>query len=291
MPAIQTCCIVIPIYKQFPSETEIVSFQQALTLLPEYTIVFVTHKKLDCAVYMKIGGERKAPLMFEYFYPTYFASLHGYNALMLSKEFYDRFCAFRYMLIYQLDAYIFSNQLEFWCKQNYDYIGAPAPWNSQENDELDRMAVGNGGFSLRKIATFSKLCRIFGTSISIIRFVHFCYAIYNAITKKARENIAYMFLRIVLYIPMKILFLAGQKIFSKYGELNEDVIWSYIISQHGLLPTVGVAAKFAFELCPELLFKLNNGVLPFGCHSLETKNTLQFLGKYRLFGGHDTEKI
>jgi hypothetical protein len=280
MPAIQTCCIVIPIYKQFPSDTEIASLQQALTLLPEYTIVFVTHKKLDCAFYRKICGEREVQFMFEYYYQTYFASLHGYNALMLSKEFYDRFSSFQYILIYQLDAYIFSNQLEFWCKQNYDYIGAPAPWKPPQNDELERFVVGNGGFSLRKIATFSSLCRIFGTSISIIRFVHFCYAIYNAITKKARGNNAYLFLRIVLYIPIKILLFATENIFSNYKkQLNEDVIWSYIISHQGLLPTVGEAAKFSIELYPELLFKLNDGVLPFGCHILETKNTLQFLKK------------
>ena len=29
------------------------------------------------------------------------------------------------MLIYQLDAFVFQDDLAYWCQQNYDYIGAP----------------------------------------------------------------------------------------------------------------------------------------------------------------------
>lgn len=44
---------------------------------------------------------------------------------MLSAEFYDRFAAYEYVLIYQLDAFVFADRLAEFCQMGYDYIGAP----------------------------------------------------------------------------------------------------------------------------------------------------------------------
>jgi hypothetical protein len=68
---------------------------------------------------------------------------------MCSIGFYEVFRQYEYMLIYQLDCWVFRDELEMWCDKGYDYIGAPffVKWF------VDRgIYVGNGGFSLRKIS-------------------------------------------------------------------------------------------------------------------------------------------
>ena len=50
----------------------------------------------------------------------------SYSDYVLSSEFYDTFKAYDYMLLYQLDAFVFEDRLmEFW-ELKYDYIGAPS---------------------------------------------------------------------------------------------------------------------------------------------------------------------
>ncbi|WAC01876.1 DUF5672 family protein [Lacinutrix neustonica] len=103
----------------------------------------------------------------EVFPKHYFETVYGYNSLMLSDAFYERFLNFKYLLIYQLDAFVFKNELLQWCEKDYDYIGAPwiaspdtllkkmlSIFNSKRKRERQKIffKVGNGGFSLRNIA-------------------------------------------------------------------------------------------------------------------------------------------
>ena len=88
---------------------------------------------------------------------------------MLSNFFYSAFREYDYMLLYQLDAFVFKNELLYWCNKNYDYIGAP--WIASKQTLLKKIElqfkskrkqkraeiffkVGNGGFSLRRIQKF-----------------------------------------------------------------------------------------------------------------------------------------
>lgn len=80
-----------------------------------------------------------------FFHENYFKSIDGYNKLMLSPSFYKAFSNYEYILIYQLDAWVFKDELQHWCNQKYDYIGAPI----YQNNKL--IGIGNGGFSLRKV--------------------------------------------------------------------------------------------------------------------------------------------
>lgn len=75
---------------------------------------------------------------------------------MLTAEFYEQFAKYSYMLIYQLDAFVFSDRLLEFCRLDYDYIGAPVPrylWRGVGG------RVGNGGFSLRKITSIIRVLR------------------------------------------------------------------------------------------------------------------------------------
>ena len=86
----------------------------------------------------------------ETFDPKYFKSLVAYNRLMLNPKFYARFRALDYILIYQLDAFVFSDRLEEFCALGHDYIGSPWPLGvGKKNGHY--FSVGNGGFSLRRV--------------------------------------------------------------------------------------------------------------------------------------------
>ena len=150
------CIITIPIYKEYPKQIEIESFKQVLTILYKYDIAIFTYRELNINVYKEIAQEFKKKISVKYFDQEYFNNgTYGYNKLMLSKEFYSNFLEYEYLLIYQLDAWVFKDELDYWCDKGFDYIGAPL-FEYKINKGViqfskNMQGVGNGGFSLRKI--------------------------------------------------------------------------------------------------------------------------------------------
>jgi hypothetical protein len=227
--------IVIPIYKAIPSIAEIKSFRQCLTVFVDYPIFIVVPKSLDVSFYLNLATNKVAVERFE---DTYFKDISGYNKLVLSKAFYLRFQKATYMLLYQLDAFVFKDSLKEWCLKEYDYVAAP--WmdmdfvrrfwsgNSKIGKWLDRIGVvpnvvGNGGFSLRKIRTAILLLTLF---------------------KHKSDN----------------------------WDSNEDIFWSlYVPYYYPLMrvPSKREALKFAFETQPRQCYVENEYTLPMGCHGWE----------------------
>src|SRR5215475_12526935 len=90
------------------------------------------------------------------FSDKFFGSGKANGELMLSSKFYEAFAEYKYVLNYQLDALVFSDQLTEWCAKDFDYIGAP--WLACEDTPNVKVSrVGNGGFSLRKVESFLKV--------------------------------------------------------------------------------------------------------------------------------------
>ena len=142
----QMVAILIPVYKQNLSITEVIALRQLRKVLGHYPLYFI-HPQFLQPDY----GELGRGIGREAFADDYFQSTTGYSALMLSEELYGRFTAYEYVLIYQLDAFVFSDRLVEFCQMGYDYIGAPVRrltplWHAIE------ARVGNGGFSLRRVA-------------------------------------------------------------------------------------------------------------------------------------------
>lgn len=133
----QRCVVVVPVYKSSLSKDEERSLWQARAVLAGFDICFVAPQGLD------LKGERV-----EYFPADFFKSRLDYGRLLNTVDFYARFAKYEYMLVYQLDCWVFKNELDEWCDKGYDYIGAPffVKWFAERN-----LYVGNGGFSLRKI--------------------------------------------------------------------------------------------------------------------------------------------
>ena len=47
--------------------------------------------------------------------------------MLLTADFYRRFTDYEYILIHQLDVFLFEDKLLEFCDMGYDYIGAPYP--------------------------------------------------------------------------------------------------------------------------------------------------------------------
>jgi hypothetical protein len=215
-------------------------------------------------------------IQYKYFPEKYFRNINGYNSLLLNRNFYLPFLEYEYMLIYQLDAFVFSDRLIEWCNKKYDYIGAPWLIDNGPFIGLDfhERPVGNGGFSLRKISTFC------GTCSKKIRFAGFLHSIFSKCIYYSKKYS--FFPAYPLYILIKLI----QKILLKLffdpadSDNNEDRLWSNELYTSGCLPSPFEAVKFSFENYPEYLFEINNNELPFGCHKWESHYFFLFWKKY-----------
>ena len=231
--------VVIPIYKGDISVLERRSLQQVYDVLNKHPLTVIKPESLDLSELVT-----DFPLLrVKSFEDRFFNGIRGYNRLMLSDTFYSGFIHAKHILIYQLDAYVFRDELSYWCDKDYDYIGAPwlkkpiynAPVISlimnafriinKRKGKKDKQELynktGNGGFSLRNVDSHHEV----------------------TITQQEKIN-----------------FFLAQK-----GHLyNEDVFWATVESFR--YPEAIEALAFAFDKYPSLCYKLNNNQLPFGCH-------------------------
>jgi hypothetical protein len=136
--------VVITVHKPQIDELEALSLSRCVAVLGRHPMIFAAPKSLDFAVYRRAAPSAEV-VVFE---NRFFASLDGYNELLLRPLFFEAFARYQFILKYELDAFVFEDQLLEWCDRDWDYIGAP--W---QHDGTGRWTgVGNGGFSLRKVS-------------------------------------------------------------------------------------------------------------------------------------------
>jgi len=226
--------IVIPIYQSVLSEAEKLSLRQCLKILGRYPVQVVKPQNLDIS---KLKEEFPS-LEFISFDDSFFKGVDAYNKLLVSVDFYKTISAYEFMLIYQLDAYVFKDELSEWCKKGFDYIGAPSLHQEKynqlpagsENIYAEALSANrfvlNGGLSLRKIPAFLRYLKI-----------------YNLFYPQWIGNEDMLFSQeATRLIPMKM--------FLK-------------------LPTWQQALYFAFEKSPAATYEITNHQLPFACHAWE----------------------
>ena len=108
--------VVIPVYRVF-TPTEAFAFCQCVDVLGSHPISVICPKNLDVSF---IDGFRKnIDIDYVRFEPKYFEGIKGYNNLLLTPSFYERFADYEYMLIYQLDAFVFHDSLNYWVDKGY----------------------------------------------------------------------------------------------------------------------------------------------------------------------------
>ena len=243
--------VVIPVYHDSLSVLELCSLRQVYNILHSHELIIIKPDSL------KLENIKKdfQSLSFVSFDDYFFRGRSNYNELMLSALFYEHFLQYDYILIYQLDAYVFRDELLSWCEKGYDYIGAPwlkkkiyhSPvisqmrilWHNYKvyRNKLSTQVlydkVGNGGFSLRKVESH-----------------------YNAIKRHEKK--------IQEYISHK-----------NNHFYNEDVFWATEASGFRY-PSAMEALKFSFDKYPSYCFKLTDSQLPFGCHAWYNRKMRKF---------------
>lgn len=226
--------VVVPVYRPDLTPSELVSLRQCIQVLSNYPVIIVKPEK------MVLGDDFAAfPALRQLSFPDeYFNGIDAYNRLLTSVGFYEKFQSYQYILICQLDAYVFRDELLEWCAKGYDYVGAPSlhqpqfdslgPGGGKEFAKAlsDKRVVLNGGFSLRKVDAFIRYLKIY----------HFFYPEW-----KGNEDMLFS-QEATRLIPMK-LFLK--------------------------LPSWQEALHFAFEKSPAATYELTNRQLPFACHAWE----------------------
>lgn len=262
--------VVIPLYKSLFSAHEQIAFTQGLRILKDHPIIIIKPISLDISYILEDHPQLKV----ETFADDYFKSVQTYNRLMLSTEFYERFIEYTYILIYQLDAFVFRDELLEWCRKGYDYIGAPwrierdfvsvtdrlifglkkqtAIWfnlrdkkrNDQPLDVTIKFTVGNGGFSLRKVKKM----------LDIVR----------SNRPKIEEYLA-----------------------KKGSFYNEDIFFCIEMNRYirqVSLPHWREALHFSVEDLPSKAFVLNGNQLPFGCHAWDIHELTFWKPHFEKFG-------
>lgn len=258
--------IVIPVYKEKLSEDESLSLKQCFKILSNYEIKIVCPTSLNIRAYENIIDKA---MIAERFAPEYFNGIEGYNKLMTSNSFYRRFKNYDYMLIYQLDAWVFYDALNYWCEKGYDYVGAP--WfelHKTYEDGYGLWCCGNGGLSLRKIKKMIQVTNPYATLYPIKTIFKQYFSSFKTIGK------GFIFL----------LYKNNLRWFRKnHLYLWEDTYFCYGLDETRFRlkrPTPEESAQFSFECSPAYLYSLLGNVLPFGCHAYKKYQYKEFWSKF-----------
>ena len=248
-----TVAVVVPLsFRSELTPEEQVSFKHLVHFLGSHDKFLVAPRSLSLPPYRGFGIKR--------FSDKFFGSPTAYGKLVLSRQFYAAFRDYDYMLIYHLDALVFSDQLLEWCRADLDFIGAPwlkcddSPW-------VEHPRVGNGGFSLRKVRSFLKVLDSKESSLKPGQYWEMV----------CKANPTY---RRYLRLPKK--YLKGLRLFNNAKweaancHLGEEFFW--VDRGPHFYPDFKIASfdealRFAFEVAPRLCFELNGRKLPFGCHA------------------------
>lgn len=146
--------VVIPTHKANPEPEEIVSLQQCQKILGSRDIYLMVPKGLNIQAYTSILPNAK-------FYevpPECMSSHHAYNQLMISPRIFTRFRDYSHILIHEPDSIVLKDELDFWCSQKFDYIGAP--WFKKDSYGIPRLdATGNFGFALLNTKSINQIFR------------------------------------------------------------------------------------------------------------------------------------
>ena len=156
-PGKKEVIVAIPLYRESMSENEELSFRHDTSVLGKaHPVAAFAPEGMDVSLYTGIFPQ----LIVERFPAHCFRSVKDYSRLLLSEEFYERFSSYEWLLVCQLDAWAFRDELPDWCRKDYDFICAPIPatWEPDREGRIP-VIVGNGGFSLRRISAFLKVLR------------------------------------------------------------------------------------------------------------------------------------
>lgn len=143
------CCVVIPVYREDPTGTELQSVRRTFSVFAGRDIVYLAPggMSLERWPQPRHCSVLEAPGYF-------FTGKKSYSELCCRAELYEQLLQYDYMLICQPDCWVFRDDLDAFMALGHDYIGAPWPAGVAGLKE----GVGNGGLSLRRVLSFRDVC-------------------------------------------------------------------------------------------------------------------------------------
>jgi len=262
--------VVIPVYKSRMTVHESIAFKQCMDVLGHYPVWLVAPHSLDVSGYLSLYPS----LVLKTFDNHFFSDIQAYNKLMLSEIFYEAFTTVDYILIHQLDAFVFKDELLEWCRKGYDYIGAPwlrdrdfTGWRDEvwfrikqriaillslkkpdgvtPKEIISLNSVGNGGLSLRRVSAMLNCLHRFRDKILHYETQHM-------------------------------------------HQYNEDIFWGIEVNRFWprlRVPDFRTAMRFAVEFYPQRAIEVyNDGELPFGCHAWDIHGTAYWRPIFAKYG-------
>jgi hypothetical protein len=258
----QRVAVVVPLYRDRLTPSEELSLRSLRRHLSQHPLILVVPE----------GSAASLPGFTTQTFPErYFRARHKYSQLLVSTAFYQQFQRYEYLLIYQLDCLVFGDELEAWCARGFDYVGAP--WVRAAQGGYEFAGVGNGGFSLRRVAACLSALQQRDRD--------------RTFWSQKREIVGRYLQRFAAYVKRGVQILRARdldrlvtrsrtaleeaKRHAVPDYLNEDLFWASVPERFPpfVIPDAQTAVAFAFEVAPRFCYEQNDRRLPFGCHQWE----------------------
>lgn len=246
--------VLIFTHKAEPDAWERLAFAQCHKVLGKHPIRLVCPRGMNVSAYRAVVPG----VVPDFVDPNWFKTIRHYNLLKVLPWLYRRYARYEYMLTYELDAWVFRDELLDWCAQGWDYIGAPWFANYSQSVPDDKpLGVGNSGFSLRNVQSALRALRQRGRERAIL--------LVKGLIKWRISPVD--FVRS---------FFDAERFYAPFNEYFEadDMFWHFMVAKEYpwfRLPTCEQARPFAFESNPSRLYKENGNKLPFGCHKWQAR--------------------
>lgn len=246
--------IVIPVHQVSLNMDEHTSLKQCQKILGKRDIFLVAPNNLNINIYHDIFPNLKTILV----PPDLMKSIGAYNKLMISPLIFNHLYDYSHVLIHEPDALVLKDELDYWCSQEIDYIGAPWPEYCPITKNFIPKQVGNFGFSLINIksanAVFFKNSRWFLLTMIIRELLRGLRGRKGSIHKTIKAC-------------------GSAGLLSNASELFEDhcdVFWSFTVPK--IEPWFKIAnpqqaAYFAWEKNPQSCYEFCQQKIPFGVHA------------------------
>jgi len=267
--------VCIPIHTSKLNKYEIISIRSHVYKLKDHDIFILIPESKKDRIVSVLKKNQISPDTYKIHQvrDIYLSHSDNYQILMLSPKFYNFYKSYTHILIAQMDAYTFSDQLISWCEKKWDYIGAPLFFNGHNwsNDFWYGEGGGVGGFSLRSI---KKTLEVLNQNPTIYKFDDF-------ILQTKYYNFKGKFILFLKYIATKVLrkdklrksFITStldKNLRRLYIYINEDLCYSYYLPKY--LSSFKVAdfddsIKFSIDGHVNESLEILDFVLPFGAHA------------------------
>lgn len=117
--------VVIISHRESLSENEILSLRQCMNIFRSRPIYICCSTHFDTRVYTDVAAEFDTDCRIIRMDPVFFHVDQTRQLLMRTPQFYNYFTDFEYVLTYQLDCWVFRDDLDNFCESGYDYLCAP----------------------------------------------------------------------------------------------------------------------------------------------------------------------